>query len=258
MSDAGAPDPFVGAGRWALERFKRQRQGFLVGSVIFSALLFAVAALWPASGDLSDRLRVAALTFVAALVVLLVGGALVALLMAPYGQRNRLREQVRSLQEEESPPALHLEVRVIAAEQSTGWTDPFKNESYWHLCFGIRNDGAACDLKAAVVADSVKGLTEDYPKGSDFPLSWQAPNDEPYQRIGRGSTEQIRLGLLWTESRALRFLGPGTLWKVVRLDADEVSGLIDVRDDDRDLSKRFRFTISCGAVDPVGLAVEPV
>ena len=154
-------------------------------------------------------------------------------------------------------PALEIEA-LPAAVQPIRVTELGFHEVFLVHCV-VRNRGPTGDFVTRVVANSVKGTGEEYPPAG-FPLRWQGPNQDEYQTIARGMDAAIEIAWVVPAARRAMFLGPGALnWRNVFPQNEEISGLIDISDVDRDLRpQRFQFRIITGPTRPVALQLTPI
>lgn len=133
------------------------------------------------------------------------------------------------------------------------------------VMFKVRNNGAQCRLRASCVEESVTGVHIPYPNTS-FLLRWQIPSGE-VQTINRGGNARVDVAYIVPGLRLMFFVGPpdaahpeGQTWMGLEVTSSDgyVEGLIDLEEIDRDVTRRVRFRMSTGLVDPVDLEVLEV
>lgn len=155
------------------------------------------------------------------------------------------------------PGSPSLEIEPLAATKQPLEIQGFEGHDVYLVQFLVRNEGPTSEFVAQVVSKSVRGIGEEYPQGS-FSLRWQVPNRDERQRIARGMDARVDVAWVLPAAGVVRFLGPELLWKEVGVEDEELVGLIDLADVERDTQpKHVRFRIVTGPSNPVALEMDP-
>lgn len=136
------PSPERGVFRWAWRRAARRRAQFWVATVIFSAVLSAITAfiVLPPNLTLVQKVLGALTALGAATVAVVASTYILALMAAPYQQRNALRRTVSELQASVSREHAHR-LRQLAANlknslDSARAPDFGRDGDTWEQAFG--------------------------------------------------------------------------------------------------------------------------
>jgi hypothetical protein len=164
-------DPNGSALRWAAHKSRDRIKGFLLGGIVFSIVAATVSSILhePKHASLADHVANAALGVLAAVIVVAVIGLGSALILAPYEQRNQLRNDLNAAE-------ARIEA-ITSTDIQVTFGDPEQKGSSISLPFTNNGKGAG---NFVVMASNVKaaGFHNHF---DPFAVRWDGSGEERHR-----------------------------------------------------------------------------